>query len=80
IAYVWERFGDTFFSQQTKQDMVEWEKLRKMLQHRSLSGMSESYRNFLRENLRRIEQFTQKKPYFDLNLELEQLKELCSTL
>ncbi|MGL5920224.1 MAG: GSCFA domain-containing protein, partial [Bacteroidales bacterium] len=31
IEYVWERFGDTFFSAQTKEDMKEWEKLRKML-------------------------------------------------
>lgn len=80
IEYVWERFGDTFFSLQTKEDMREWDKLRKMLQHRSLSGMSDSYKNFLRENLRRMEQFTQKRPYFDLILELQQLKELCNTL
>lgn len=80
IEYVWQRFGETFFSLQTKEDMREWERIRKMLQHKSLSGMSESYKKFLRENLRRMEQFTQKKPYFDLILELQQLKELCNTL
>lgn len=80
IAYVWERFGDTYFLARTKEDMLEWDKLRKMLQHRSLSGVSESYKNFLRENLRRMEQFSQKRPYFDLILELQQLKELCNTL
>lgn len=80
IDYVWERFGDVFFTEKTKEDMREWDKLRKMLSHRSLSGMSDSYKNFLRENLRRIELFTQKRPYFDLILELQQLKELCNTL
>lgn len=80
IAYVWERFTKTYFSEDTLEDMNEWDKLRKMLSHRSLSGMSESYKNFLRENLRRIELFRQKRPYFDLNLELQQLRELCNTL
>lgn len=80
IAYVWERFSETYFSKDTLEDIKEWDKLRKMLSHRSLSGMSESYKNFLRENLKRIEQFRQKRPYFDLNLELQQLKELCNTL
>lgn len=80
VEYVWERFSQSLFSKETKTDYAEWLKLKKMLDHRPLNGMTDNYRKFLRENLRRIEVFQQKRPYFDLNFETQSIKELCNTL
>ncbi|MGL4805888.1 MAG: GSCFA domain-containing protein, partial [Bacteroidales bacterium] len=80
IEYVWTRICDSLFSEQTKSDYKEWMKIKKMLDHRPLNGMTENYRKFLMENLRRIDVFRQKRPYFDLNFETQSIKELCNTL
>lgn len=80
VEYVWERFTNSLFSKETKADYIEWMKIKKMLDHKPLNGITENYRKFLMENLRRIEVFRQKRPYFDLNFETQSIKELCNTL
>ncbi|MGL4780096.1 MAG: GSCFA domain-containing protein [Bacteroidales bacterium] len=80
VEYVWERFSHSFFTKETKADYLEWMKIKKMIDHRPLNGMTESYRSFLKENLKRIDVFRQKRPYFDLNFETQSIKELCNTL
>lgn len=79
ISYVWERFAESYLSETTRRELAEWEQLRRMLAHRSMSGMSESHRKFLSATLQKLEEFAQRYPRYELNIELEALRKLCNT-
>jgi hypothetical protein len=49
VAYIWERFRETYFSKETNQALQEWNDLRQAMEHRPLFPESETYKKFLRD-------------------------------
>ena len=55
VQYIWERFGETFFSEQTKSAIVRIEKIKAAANHRPLNSQSADYKNFCIRMLDEIE-------------------------
>ena len=47
IEYIWQRFGDMFFSERTRQFLEEWRPIKAALAHRPFNPDSAEYQTFL---------------------------------
>jgi hypothetical protein len=56
VDYIFERFGNTFFGRETKQQIAEIEKLKKAVAHRPFNPETEVHQKFLGKTLRSIQQ------------------------
>ena len=74
IQYIWERFGNTFFSKETHNINWEWEQISRSLNHRPLNEETENYRQFLKQMLQKLVQFQRNYPQINCSQEIEQLK------
>ena len=79
VDYIWKRFAETQLSKESRDLMSEWQKLHKALQHRPFNPKTESYKNFLQQNLLKAEQLTKKCPTFALSTEVAQIRELLKS-
>ena len=62
VEYVWERFGETFFSDDAKRFIAEWTPLRKALEHRPFNPDSDEYRMFIGDTKAKIKALKDKYP------------------
>ncbi|HJC92638.1 MAG TPA: GSCFA domain-containing protein [Candidatus Phocaeicola excrementigallinarum] len=76
VDYIWERFSGTYFPEDTRVFMRQWEGIRKGLSHKPFNPESESYRTFLSQILLKIEQLKEKFPYLDVQNE----EQICQAL
>ena len=53
VEYIWERFGETFFSSRTHEFLREWQPVKAALAHRPFNPDSDDYRAFLADAQRR---------------------------
>lgn len=51
VEYIWQRFGDMFFSERTHQFLSEWQPIKAALQHRPFNPDSDEYKTFLADTL-----------------------------
>lgn len=63
IKYIWERFSDTYISQETKSIIDEWNKIYLALNHRPINSQGDEYKHFLRQTLLKLKAFKDKYPY-----------------
>ena len=47
VEYIWQRFGETFFSKQTGKFLEEWHPIKAALAHRPFNPEAEEYKKFL---------------------------------
>ena len=47
VEYIWQRFGETFFSKQTVKFLEEWRPIKVALAHRPFNPEAEEYKKFL---------------------------------
>lgn len=47
VEYIWQRFGETFFSKQTVKFLGEWRPIKAALAHRPFNPEAEEYKKFL---------------------------------
>ena len=71
IQYVWECFGNCYFSPSTFSFMKEWEKIRRGLAHRPFNPETEAHQAFLSQILLKIEELKEKFPYLDVQKEIK---------
>jgi hypothetical protein len=76
IDYVWERFGECFFSPETQAMINECRKIKKDLLHNPVDRNSDSYCAFLKQIMLKISEVERKYP----NLDFKKEKERCHTL
>lgn len=69
VSYIWERFSDTYFSDDTRTFIRQWSDIRKGLAHKPFNPGSEGYRTFLSQILLKIEQLKEKLSYLDVQNE-----------
>ncbi len=80
VDYIWQRFSETFFSEETEKIINEWNPIRKSIEHRPLSNDKENYENFLRQTLQKIEQMADKYPQISFNRDKTLLQEKIKIL
>jgi len=69
MDYIWEHFQEAFFDQKTRELNGKVEKIRMAMQHRPLNPKSEEYRQFLRQQLKKVEALKETVPFLNFNLE-----------
>lgn len=74
--YLWQRFGDQFFTPSTRTLIRRWEEVRRALAHRPFRPDSDEYHRFVRQTLLKIEAIQKEFPNFDASNEIRQ----CHTL
>ncbi len=67
VNYIWQGFVGAFFNEQTINLSQELEKLNKAKNHRPFDEKSESHKNFMTKNRKKVEQLMKKYPYLELN-------------
>ena len=55
--YIWKRFGETYFSNDTQKINTAWEKIRQALAHKPYNTNSKEYHQFLRKTFNDIQAF-----------------------
>lgn len=51
VEYIWQRFGDTYFSNNTRRFLEEWRPVKAALGHRPFNADSEEHKEFLRKTM-----------------------------
>lgn len=62
VDYIWERFGETFFSVETRAFLRKWEPLRAALAHRPFNPDSTEYKAFRAATLNKVEELRRRYP------------------
>lgn len=75
VKYIWSCFVKTFCSDSTLQQMQQWEKIAKALNHRPFDVQASSYYLFLEQLIIKIETFALENPMVNVEKEIE----LCRT-
>jgi hypothetical protein len=72
IDYIWEKFGETYFGEETLKFIGEWSKIKSALNHKPFQSDSPAHQQFLKETLSKLNQL---KSRVDVSEEIEALKE-----
>jgi hypothetical protein len=64
IHYIWEKFGDAYFSENTKKLIKEWESIQQLFNHMPFNSNSEEYQSFLEKGKKKKEEFLKNNPFF----------------
>ena len=62
VAYIWERFAEAFFSEDTRRFLEEWRPIKEALAHRPFRPNSDEYKEFLAATMRKAELLARKYP------------------
>ena len=62
VAYIWERFAEAFFSEDTRRFLEEWRPIKEALAHRPFRLDSDEYKEFLAATMRKAELLARKYP------------------
>lgn len=62
VEYIYERFAETYFSDDTNKFLTEWRPIKEALGHRPLNPDSEDYRKFREQTKLKVEALKQKYP------------------
>lgn len=54
VEYIWQRFGDTYFSDNTRRFLEEWRPVKAALGHRPFNADSEEHKEFLRKTMEKV--------------------------
>jgi hypothetical protein len=71
VDYIWEKFVQVFFTNETMQQANEIDKLVYMLKHRPIITSTNAYKKFLYSINEKISEFQQKYPEIDFSGELQ---------
>ena len=71
VEYIWECFGQCYFSKETQVIMKEWTEIKKAIDHKPFHPESDGYRKFLSQIVLKIMQMKEKFPYLEVQKEME---------
>lgn len=71
IDYIWEKFGERYFSKETRDINAKWEKISKSLNHRVFNEGTEQHKKFLGGVLKELEEVSEK---LDVRKEIDFIK------
>ncbi len=62
VSYIWERFAEAYFGEDTRKFLEEWRPIKEALGHRPFNPDSQEYKDFLAVTLRKAELLAEKYP------------------
>lgn len=62
VSYIWERFAEAYFGEDTRKFLEEWRPIKEALGHRPFNPDSQEYKDFLSATLRKAELLAEKYP------------------
>lgn len=62
VEYIYERLGETYFSQATKEFLKEWKPVKEALAHRPFHPEAEEYKRFMERTIEKAEALKRKYP------------------
>ncbi len=68
VDYIYERFAETYFSDNTNQFLKQWKPLKEALGHRPSNPDSEEYKQFLRATMDKVEALKKKYPELETDM------------
>lgn len=74
--YIWERFEETYFSDETLQINKEWGEIRHSLTHKPYNPNSDAYQQFLRRTFDELEAFEERYTFLSCFDEKQKLTQL----
>lgn len=66
VEYIWQRFGDTYFSEHTRCFLEEWRPVKAALGHRPFNADSEEHKEFLRKTMEKADALKAKYKGFEM--------------
>lgn len=66
VEYIWQRFGDTYFSEHTRSFLEEWRPVKAALCHRPFNADSEEHKEFLRKTMEKVDALKAKYKGFEM--------------
>lgn len=66
VEYIWQRFGDTYFSEHTLSFLEEWRPVKAALGHRPFNVDSEEHKEFLRKTMAKADALKAKYEGFEM--------------
>ena len=75
IAYIWDRFCNTYLDESSIKIMADVEKIHKALTHRPFQPDSSGYKSFIEDTLQQVKQLQKTYPDLDFNAEIKKLTE-----
>ncbi|ELR73160.1 hypothetical protein C900_05209 [Fulvivirga imtechensis AK7] len=70
--YIWHKFSEAYFNQETHRFIEEWDKIMKAIQHRPFNPASEAHQKFIKETIKHLKRLEKK---VDIHEELAQLQD-----
>jgi hypothetical protein len=74
IDYIWERFSETFFDEDTTNIIRQWNDIYRSLNHRPLNNLSDQFKRFQLQVLQKLEQFKNLYPFIECENEYRDLQ------
>lgn len=78
IDYIWQRFEETYITDEARRIMKQVEKVNKAFRHRPLNANSEEYKTFAEKQIHLINSLHQSHPFLDFTEELSFFKKNLS--
>ncbi len=69
VNYIWDKFKSAFFDQKTLGIILQFEKLKRALNHRPFDGNSKAHQDFLKKIMRNIEMIEKQFTFLDFENE-----------
>lgn len=66
VEYIWQLFGDTYFSEHTRSFLEEWRPVKAALGHRPFNADSEEHKEFLRKTMEKADALKAKYKGFEM--------------
>ncbi|MBR1545686.1 MAG: GSCFA domain-containing protein [Prevotella sp.] len=66
VDYIWERLSETYFSEATKQFLIEWHPIKQALEHKPFHPYSADYKAFMDKTMLKVTELQKKYPTFVL--------------
>ncbi|MFA6701361.1 MAG: GSCFA domain-containing protein [Dysgonamonadaceae bacterium] len=69
LDYIWERFGESFFDDNTSTIIRLWNEIDRSLNHRPLNNVTDQYKRFQLQTLNKLEHFKNQYPFINCETE-----------
>lgn len=80
INYLWERFSETYFNEETIRINNEWTKIQSALRHRPINSDSKEHKHFLKQTFLKLKLFQEKYSYIYCYKEIAELEEKIKSI
>lgn len=80
INYLWERFSETYFNEETIRINNEWSKIQSALRHRPINSDSKEHKHFLKQTFLKLKLFQEKYSYIYCYKEIAELEEKIKSI